>query len=433
MLIRTGKNLLLVIACCCSLVGIAIIARFLTTPEEKDLQQGYLLAQAMVHGVYPYLPSPELAKIWMPEHLFFGLPHPTPHPFTVGWLCLPLTPFRFAQAAVVWLLFQLVCLAICMVTLFRIVGLDLKKWRIVAIYLLMLGWWPLIVELSWGQLNMCLMILFLGAWQSLRQGKDGLAGALLGGMLLVKLAGWPILLWLALRRRWRAVWAAGLFWAGAHLLAIGLHGWGMVRDYYLKVGPQVGAIYRVYFVNLSTWTIGRRLFGYTGRDLDSAPLWESPFLVKALTLLAPAIVLTLALIVAMRARRFDTAITLLMAISPVLNPIAWQHCFLQATPALLLLSLRLRELRWPRRMTLVVVLLLIAISVPHTDYIYLAKLFNPSFVPTLPALLTLVPLVALFLLLLSLARLDMSGDQQAIGSGDAIALVKTGESVLTAK
>lgn len=421
------------IACCCSLVGGAITARFLLTPEEKDLQQGYLLAQAMVHGVDPYLPSPELAKIWMPEHIFFGLPHPTPHPFAVGWLCLPLTPFRFAQAAVVWLLFQLVCLAICIVMLLRIAGLDWGWRRVAAIYLLMLGWWPLIVELSWGQLNMCLMILFLGAWRALRQGKDGLGGALLGGMLLVKLAGWPILLWLALRRRWRAVWAAGLFWAGAHLLAIGLHGWGMVRDYYLKVGPQVGAIYRVYFVNLSTWTIGRRLFGYTGRDLDSAPLWESPFLVKALTLLAPAIVLALALAVAMRVKRFDTAIALLMAISPVLNPIAWQHCFLQAMPALLLLSLRLRELGWPRRMTLIVVLLLIAISVPHTDYIYLAKLFNPSFVPTLPALLTLVPLVALFLLLLSLARLDMSGDQQAIGSGDAIALVKTGESVLTAK
>lgn len=426
-LIRIGGNLLLVIAGCCSLIGIAIIARFLSTPEEKDLQQGYLLAQAMVHGVYPYLPSPELAKIWMPEHLFFGLPHPTPHPFAVGWLCLPLTPLRFAQAAVVWLLFQLVCLAICIVTLLRIAGLDWGWRRVAAIYLLMLGWWPLIVELSWGQLNMCLMILFLGAWQSLRQGKDGLGGSLLGGMLLVKLAGWPILLWLAFRRRWRAVWAAGLFWAGAHLLAIGLHGWGMVRDYYIKVGPQVGAIYRVYFVNLSTWTIGQRLFGYTGRDLDSAPLWESPFLVKALTLLAPAIVLVLALAVARRVRRFDTAIALLMAISPVLNPIAWQHCFLQATPALLLLSLRLRELRWPRRITLAVVLLLIAISVPHTDYIYLAKLFNQSFIPTLPALLTLAPLVALLLLLWLLAWLDMGKNGQATGDIEAVGLIEAAE------
>jgi hypothetical protein len=414
-------------------VGITIIARFLSTPEEKDMQQGYLLAQAMAHGVYPYLPLPELAKVWMPEHLFLGLPHPTPHPFAVGWLCLPLTPLRFAQAAVVWLLFQLVCLAICIVALLRIVGLNWGWRRVMAVYFLMLGWWPLIVELSWGQLNMCLTILFLGAWRSLREGKDGLGGILLGGMLLVKLAGWPILLWLALRRRWRVVLAAGLFWVGAHLLAIELHGWGMIRDYYLRVGPQVGAIYRLYFVNLSTWTIGQRLFGYTGRDLDSAPLWESPFLVKALTLLAPVVFLALALAVAMRVRRFDIAIALLMAISPVLNPIAWQHCFLQAAPALTLLSLRLWELRWPRRMTSAVVLLVIAISVPHTDYIYLARLFDQSFMPALPALLTLTPLVALLILLWLLVRLDIRRDQQATANGAAVTLAKTEGSVLTAK
>src|SRR5574341_1011323 len=425
-LTRVGKILLLVFACCCSLAGIAIAAQFLSTPEKKDLRQGYLLAQAMTHGVDPYLPSPELGKLWMPEIPFIGLPHPTPHPFAVGWLSLPLTPLRFRQAAVVWLLFQLVCLAISIVLLLRIVGLALEWWRIAAIFFLALGWWPLILELSWGQLNLCLLVLFLGAWQSLRQGKDGIGGAFLGGLLLVKLVGWPIVLWLALRRRWRAVWAAGLFWAGAHALAIGLHGWGMIQDYYTKVGPQVSAIYRIFYVNISVWTIGQRLFGHFGQSLAPPPLWESPSLVKALTLLVPAIVLALALRAALRVRSFDTAITLLMGISPVLNPIAWQHCFLLATPALALLLRRLHLSHWPRRMTFVVVLLVITVSVPHTDYIEFAELFNPGSNATgqtlalaLPALLTLIPLGALCPILWLLARSESWGEQQAAGDSDA--------------
>lgn len=439
-LIRVGKVLLLVFACCFSLAGIAITSQFLATPEKKDLRQGYLLAQAMAHGVDPYLPSPELGKLWLPELPFIGLPHPTPHPFAVGWLCLPLTPLRFEQAAIVWLLFQLVCLAISILLLLRIFGLALGRWQITAIYFLVLGWWPLILELSWGQLNLCLLVLFLGAWQALRQGKDGLGGILLGSLLLVKLVGWPIVLWLALQRRWRGVWAAGLFWAGAHMLAVGLHGWGMVQDYYTKVGPQVSAIYRVFLVNISVWTIGQRLFGQFGQSLASPPLWESPLLVKALTLLAPAVVLALALRAALRVRHFDTAIVLLMGISPVLNPIAWQHCFLLTTPALALLLHRLYILHWPRRMTFVVVLLVIAISVPHTDYIDFAELFNQGSnakgqapVPALPALLTLAPLVALCFLLWLLARLDMREDKQVIGNSGATDLMKNGESVSVAR
>lgn len=439
-LIRVSRISLLMIAYCCSLVGIIIIVQYLSTPEKKDLRSGYLLAQAMAHGVDPYLPLPELGKYWLPEHPVTDLLHPTPHPFGVGWLCLPLTLLSYDRAAIVWLLFQLGCLAVSVLLLLRILGSEWEKRRVAVIYCLLLGWWPIILELAWAQLNLFLLVLFLGAWQALRQGKDGLGGALLGGLLLVKLVGWPIVLWLALRRRWRAVWAAGLFWTGAHALAIGLHGWGMVQNYYLKVGPQLSAIYRVFFVNLSLWTVGQRFFGRFGQDLASPPLWESPLLVKALTLLAPAVVLTVALLAALRLRSFDTAIALLIGISPYLNPIAWQHCFLLATPALALLLRRLNVLHWPRRMTSVVVLLLIAISVPHTDYYWFAQLFNPgsnatgqSLALALPALLTLIPLGALCLVLWLLARSESWEEQQVARSSDAIDVMRAGEEILTAR
>lgn len=412
-LLRVGRTFLLVIACCCSLTGAALVAQSLTSPYLKDLRSGYLLAQAMAHGVDPYLPLPELGKRWMPGYPINDLLHPTPHPFFVGWLCLPLTLLRYEQAAVVWLLFQLGCLALSVVLLLRILGLERGKWRVAAVSFLLFGWWPLTMELWFANLNLCLLVLFLGAWLALREGKDGLGGALLGSLLLLKLAGWPIVLWLVFERRWRGAWVAGLFFGGAHLLAIGLHGWGVVRDFYLKVGPQVGALYRVRELNFSTWTIGRRLFTQSGYYLISAPLWESPLLVKLLTVLAPAIVLIIALRASLLVRHFDTSFGLLMGIGVVLNPIAWHYYLLLAAPALALLLRRLHTLHWPRPMAAVVISLMVALSLPQPIYAGAASFFavganakGQAIVPALPALLTLLPLGALCLLLWLLARLE---------------------------
>lgn len=439
-LIRAGKVLLLVMAFCYSLIGITVIAKSLSDPHLKDLRQGYVLAKAMIHGVDPYLPLPELGNLWLPKYPLTNLPHPTPHPFAVGWLCLPLILFSYEQAAVVWLLFQIAALACSIVMLLRILGLEWDRARIVIVIFFLLGWMPLNLELWLGQLSLFLVALFLASWHALRQGKDVLGGLLLGSLMLLKLAGWPIVLWLALKRRWRAVWAAGLFWAGAHLLAIGLHGLGMVQDYYLKVGPQVGAHYRVRELNLSAWTIGQRLFAESGYYFVSTPLWESPLLVKALTVLAPAAVLLFALIAALRVRHFDTAFALLMGIGVVLNPIAWQHYLLMATPALALLLCRLRALHWPRQMTWGVMSLLFALSIPHSLFIDLAELFavgvdasGKSVVPALPALLTLVPLLALCLSLWLLARLEPREDQEATRSSGAIDLSEPREGVLAVK
>jgi hypothetical protein len=252
--------------------------------------------------------------------------------------------------------------------------------------------------------------------------------------MLLKLAGWPIVLWLALQRRWRGVRGAGLVWALAHLLAIGLHGWGMVRDYYLKVGPQIGALYRVRELNLSLWTLGQRLFAKSGYHLVSAPLWESPLLVKTVTVLAPAVVLVFALRTAMRARRFDTSFALLMGIGAVLNPIAWQNSLLMAVPAITLLLCRLHALRWPRRMTCGVISLLISLSLPQDLYLDLAELFSAgvndagqTIVPTLLASLALIPMGALCLLLWLLAQIESREERQAAGNSDAIDLAEVGE------
>jgi alpha-1,2-mannosyltransferase len=415
---RGWKGLALAALIACALVGVALVISSLVSPYAKDLRQGYLLAQAMAHGLDPYLPLPELGREFLPGHSMDDMAHPSPHPFVVGWLSLPLALFTYEHAAVVWLLFELVCLAVSVVLFLRILRVPASGWQTLAITFLAIGWWPVANELRWGQLTLLVVALFLGAWLALRQGRDIAGGFLLGGLALVKLAGWPIVLWLLLQRRWKAVWTTGLVFSLLHGLAIALYGWPLVRDYYLKVGPQVSAIYRVWEMNFSAWTIGQRLFADSGDRFLSTPLWRSPLLASVVTIALPLLIVGLGVRAAQRLRSFDASFALLMALGVILNPVAWQHYLVMAAPALVLLVMRLRALQWPPRTTVVVALLLLTISVPYYWFRVLALHFavgvSPAgkpIVPALPALLTLTTGVALCGLLWLLVKLEpkMSG------------------------
>jgi hypothetical protein len=216
----------------------------------------------------------------------------------------------------------------------------------------------------------------------------------------------------------------------------------MLLDYYFKVGIQVNAIYCVRELNYSVWTIGQRLFTESGHYILWSPLWNSQLLAKILTVLAPVVVLIVALRAAMRVKHFDTAFALLMGIGVVLNPIAWLHYLLLALPALALLLRRLHTLHWPRQITCIVLSLIIALSLPETIYLDLARLFavgtsssGQALVPALPALLTMIPLGALCLLLCQLVRLELRESEQVAVNSNAIdlSLIGAGEGISSSK
>jgi hypothetical protein len=389
------------------------VGQSLNTPYKKDLHSGYLLAKAMSHGVDPYVPLADLVKRWLPERATGEFVHPTPHPFAVGWLCLPLSALNYTQAAVVWLVFEIICLLIALLLWQRLMGYPktLLDWALGLT--LLCAWYPLALELWFAQLSICLLPLFLAAWLALRKGRELTGGLYLGALVVLKLMGWPILLWLAWQRRWRAVAAAAAFWLGAHGLAVSLHGWVMVRDYYLKVGPLVGFLYRNHDANLSLWTVGQRLFGEMHWYFVSVPLWHAPKLASALAVLVPVGVLGWLVFCAARARQFDTSFALLMGGGLFLTPVTWEHYFVMALPALALLFQRLAARHWPRWQTGCAVLLLGAASMPHVAYVPLLKPFAVGttaggllIVPALPALLTMLPVAALGCLLWQMVRLE---------------------------
>ena len=164
-------------------------------------------------------------------------------------------------------MFEFILLALAIKLLFDGLGWHLTRQRWLLAGWLALGWMPVVEDLWYGQFSLFLLVLWLCSWRALRQGHDAQGGAILGLMMTMKLVGWPLVLWLAWQRRWRGVLAAALSASALHGLAIALHGWEMVRDYYFKYGPLVSAIYRVGDLNLSLMTFGRRLFSAFGREL----------------------------------------------------------------------------------------------------------------------------------------------------------------------
>lgn len=415
------KRYLLIFAVFTALLSLKRVLVSVTTLwlYKKDILSGYLLAKAMVAGVNPYLPLTELANLWLPEHNITDLNHPTPHPFAIGWLCLPLAWLPYEMAARVWLVFELCCLGAAVALFFR--ALELKfKWRQWGLAcFLALGWVPILDDLWLGQFSLCLLALFMGAWVLLRENKDWQGGVLLGMLMTLKLAGWPIVLFLALRRRWRSAFAAGACFAGLHVFAIGVHGWALVRDYYLKIGPQLSAHYGPHDANFSAWTIGTRLFTESGLNFALTPLWTAPQLARLINVLLPVLLLALALWLAWRletqAHSFDAAFALLLGAGCVLNPIAWTHYLMLTAPALALLVRRLHIWQWPRRLTYQTLVWVWPFALAQLTFVSLAMRFasgmnaaGKPIVGVLPGLLTLIPLAALIGLLWWFARLQLN-------------------------
>lgn len=361
-----------------TLLGPRHIAKSFSHPQiyKKDFLSGYLLAKALQSGVDPYLPLPELAGRFMPENNHTGIKHPTPHPIAMGWLCYPFAWLPYETAVWLWFGCELILLALAIKLLFDGLGWKLSWQRWLLAFWFALGWMPIVEDLWFGQFSIMLLVLWLCSWRALQQSRDGLSGVAIGVMMTLKLAGWPLILWLACQRRWRAVFAAALTAGSLHLTAIALHGWPMTRDYYFKYGPMVSAVYRIADFNHSLMTFGWRAFAPFGGNYIIAPLWNSPALAKLISIALPLIGLALALYAAQCIKRFDAAFALIMTASMLLNPISWTHYLMGSCLALALLAERLQELQWPRRYTRQLLFCVLTISLPTSTWTILVLLFT---------------------------------------------------------
>jgi hypothetical protein len=413
------KYVLVILGAVMGFLGLQYCVTSLLRPYvyQKDFIQEYLLARAVLRGIDPYLPLPELALRFLGSLPNSVLQHPTPHPPPVAIISLPLGLLSYERAAIVWFLFEMVCVAVSIRLLLRWLG-GRSGWALtIFLTFLAFAWTPFRDEVTVGQLMTPLLVLLIGAWLALRSGKQTLGGILLGCLVALKLMAWPIVIFLALRKNWRAVIAAGVTGAIAHLGAALLMGIDRVVHFYIEVSRVVSPLYHGHEANFSLWTIGWRLFEGTGSPvlfgLKAPPLMDVPDVAKYVSLALPAALLGVGLLLALRARSFDAAFSILVCVSLLVNPVAWSHYLILTLIPLVVVGRRLFALDLPTRETWIILALSLLLFIPRLGFRrFLVRLAGQDTtlqsppVPFAVALLTLIPAVAIIGLMCFVWHLD---------------------------
>jgi hypothetical protein len=295
--------------------------------------------------------------------------------------------------------------------------------------LLVLAWSPFWEEIVIGQLMTLLFVLLIAAWLTLRSGDDIRGGILLGCLIALKLMAWPVAIFLAIRRKWRAVVAVGASAVAANLAAAVLMGFDRVVYYYVDVSAIVSPLYRAHEANFSMWTIGWRLFDGTGSPvllgLEAPPLVIAPILARYVSLAVPLVLLGTGLWLATHARRFDTSFGILVCVSLLVNPVAWSHYLILAAIPIIIVGRRLFALNLPNRETWAFLALSLLLFIPRlrlrrfilqlTGNELTAKTAQVPFVATL---LTLVPVVAILGLLWLIWQMERTWPEEAVLEGE---------------
>jgi hypothetical protein len=173
-----------------------------------DLAVFLSAGEAVRHGESPYVDAAVVAE---------GQPAPYVYPPVLAFLVAPLTllPETIRGSSTPGILFTLILIAS---TVGALLALDVKDWRCYPVALL----YPVTLEnFEYGALGPVLALLVALGWRH-RDRVSGAAAAI-GAAVVLKIFLWPLVVWLAATRRWKA--AAGA--AGA-AVALALVSWAVI-------------------------------------------------------------------------------------------------------------------------------------------------------------------------------------------------------------
>ena len=393
--------------------------------QERDVLQEYLMAKALVTGMNPYLSLDKLAQMFIGLTSF--LPHPAPYPPFVAIFSTPLLAFNLNQVIIVWFVIEFLCLM-------AIAGMLTVLWKgkldwIWAIFILfvLLCWYPVMVDLLYGQLTILLTTLVLAALLATRNDKKVLAGVLIGLSVALKMFTWPLIIYFALKKDWRTFISSGVTAIGLNLVALFVMGIGPISDYYLRVTMQVTAIYHSFLKNYSLWSIGYRLFDGTrptgGNYISAPPIIDLPQIAPIVSAGLAAAFLLAGLIWALRSRDQDIAYAIVVCVIVGVSPISWDHYYVMIVISLviLLINLARRSLpNWPTIITFSIILMLFLFNDHIAEVMYLlnggigAVNANGNRISFASSLLEILPMVELVILTVLLWRIDKTRKHEEI-------------------
>nr|MCU0495464.1 DUF2029 domain-containing protein [Chloroflexaceae bacterium] len=209
--------------------------------------------------------------------------------------------------------------------------------------LILFNFRPLFDTLSFGQIDLLLLLLLTLALAALQRGRDGLAGVLVALGTLFKIYPLLLLAFFVLKGRWRALGGFALAMLACNGLAVLVMGWEMHRVYLLEVVPRIGGT--------TAWIENQTISGFIARWFDN-PEEATIFANRPLALLGLGLSALLSALVCLLALRraegrsttFLLQYGLFLLLMVLAVPAAWMHY-----QTLLVLLFGALLLRWRER------------------------------------------------------------------------------------
>ena len=347
------------------------------TYKNRDTLTYYLMAKAISIGENPYQPVDELG------HRFYGISQSMHHPavsapFT-GILSLPLLLFSVDKAFIAWFCFEMICLVLIAIMLPILLTGKVNWLQAIMFWILLISWYPVMVELLLGQLTILLTALLLAALLAWKKDKRILSGVLTGVTIAIKMYTWPLVLYYAIKKEWKIFISSCLTIATINVVALIVIGIGPISDYYLKVTLQASEIYHSYMRNYSIWSIGYRLFEGThaanGDFLSAPPLINKPLIATLIAAGLALAFLVVGLVWAIRSKDKEIAYSIMLCVIVAISPITWDHYYLMLIISLVILAHRLHKNSFRQK-----------IAVPFFIVALLLFTLNEYFAPVMIAL-----------------------------------------------
>src|SRR5579875_85943 len=269
------------------------------------------------------------------------------HPPTAVLLGVPFAGLRFADGFALWNVLALVFLAASFGLIVWQLGLPFSFWDLLPAITLLLLCYPFWHQMVHGQLNLLLLLLFIGAWAADRNRHPHWTGTLVALATAIKLFPGFLFVYLLLRREWTAVRTGLLALLGITALTALILGPDAYRSYFLEVLPHTSQ-WRSEWPNLSLSGIWFKLFDSSKHlpPIEIQPLVHAPALALLGTICTRLAVTAILALAARRLRSagdWDSLFALTIIGMLMVSPITWDHYLL-----LLILPVAVLWQRLPR-------------------------------------------------------------------------------------
>jgi len=395
---RVSFWLRVIVVFCGILVNVSIINNYRNV--SSDFVQDYISGNSLRRGVSLY--GEEIKKLENELLGFNGPPHFHP-PFNAV-LFLPLSFFNYKTAFVVLDIVSLILLLLINQLVVR--GIELNDEWFLNITCFSLFWYPVFYCLGTGQSSMIISACLIGGWFCLRFKKAYIAEILFAIATLMKLFPGLVLLYLIIRKNWRAFFATVFFIILGLIVTTVIVGLDDMRTYSIIMIGRFANEWSGFVLNHSLNGVITRLFGE--RSAWTEPLIQLPHINSLLIIFLDSAILIYTIfkmrVIAIKKELADYAFSLTIVAMLLLSPITWGHIF----PVLILpLSILLRDSfreSSPRRSRIFLIIVFL-LSLPDVIIARgLMALHYPFRMPWYSMLLTLGPSAGVVLFWIVLMR-----------------------------